>query len=354
MVKRLVSIIINNYNYSQFIRQAIDSALSQNYPNTEVIVVDDGSTDNSPEIINSYGTQIIPILKNNGGQASAFNVGFQASKGEIIIFLDADDYLFPKTAQEVVAIWKPGLAIVQYRLELVDTVGKFLDIYPCSEIQLDSGNVLPILLSKGSYSGLVTSGNAFSREALTKILPMPEMNFRICADGYITTLIPFYGQILSIEQPLGGYRKHTINAWSLSGRNKIQAEQCWKSIKHDFLKFEILAQKANEFGYAVTNSVDSRNYFHLRCRIASLRLDPRNHPVPYDSRLGLAWKGCWATWKYSGYSSWKRKLILSFWFLWVAFMPQGLAEPVINWLLMQQSRPKNVDKIVKKIRWLFG
>lgn len=95
MVKQLVSIIINNYNYSQFLGEAIDSALSQTYPNTEVIVVDDGSTDNSQHLIASYATQILPLLKNNGGQASALNAGFRISRGEIIIFLDADDYLFP-------------------------------------------------------------------------------------------------------------------------------------------------------------------------------------------------------------------------------------------------------------------
>jgi glycosyltransferase involved in cell wall biosynthesis len=352
MDKQLVSIIINNYNYSRFIREAIDSALKQTYPNTEVIVVDDGSTDDSWEIINSYGTQIIPLLKKNGGQASALNAGFKVCRGDIVIFLDADDYLFPNTVEEVVAKWNPSVANVQYRLDLVDTAGQFLDIYPCSEIRLDSGNVVPILLSRGSYSGLVTSGNAFSKEALAKIFPIPESNFRICADGYIMTLIPFHGEIVSIEQPLGAYRKHTTNAWSLSS-DRVRVEQCWKSIKHDFLKFEMLAAQAAKLGYTVTPGFDSRNYFHLRCRIASLRLDPENHPVPSDSRLGLAWKSCWATWRYSEFSSWRRKFVLSCWFLWVALTPQQLAKPAISWLFIQQSRPKNVDRIMKIIRRLF-
>jgi glycosyltransferase involved in cell wall biosynthesis len=67
----LVSILINNYNYGRFLTEAIDSALNQTYSNIEVIVVDDGSTDNSQEIIKSYQDKIIPILKPNGGQASA-------------------------------------------------------------------------------------------------------------------------------------------------------------------------------------------------------------------------------------------------------------------------------------------
>ena len=91
----LVSILINNYNYAQYLSQAIDSALGQTYTNTEIIVVDDGSTDNSREIINSYGNQIISVLKENGGQASAINAGFAASKGDIICLLDADDIFLP-------------------------------------------------------------------------------------------------------------------------------------------------------------------------------------------------------------------------------------------------------------------
>ena len=86
MSSPLVSINVNNYNYARFLNQAIDSALNQTYPNIEVVVVDDGSQDSSQEIIGSYGNQIVPVLKENGGQASAFNEGFRVSQGEIVMF----------------------------------------------------------------------------------------------------------------------------------------------------------------------------------------------------------------------------------------------------------------------------
>ena len=86
-----VSIIINNYNYDRFLAQAIDSALNQTYPNIEVIVVDDGSTDSSRQIITSYGDAIKPVLQPNSKQGIAFNNGFNHSTSDIINFLDADD-----------------------------------------------------------------------------------------------------------------------------------------------------------------------------------------------------------------------------------------------------------------------
>src|SRR3712207_698742 len=101
----LVSIIITSYNYELYIKETINSALNQTYSNIEVIVVDDGSKDDSPNIIAEFGNQIIPILKINGGQASAFNAGFNTSKGEIVIFLDSDDVLLPTAIERVVTFF---------------------------------------------------------------------------------------------------------------------------------------------------------------------------------------------------------------------------------------------------------
>ena len=102
----LVSILINNYNYGRFIGKAIDSALSQTYKNIEVVIVDDGSTDDSQDIIASYGDRIVSIFKENGGQCSSYNVGFANTKGEIICFLDSDDIFLPEKVAEVVEVFK--------------------------------------------------------------------------------------------------------------------------------------------------------------------------------------------------------------------------------------------------------
>ena len=348
MLNSRVSIIINNFNYSQFLAQAIDSALNQTYCDVEVVVVDDGSKDNSPEIIKSYGDAIVPVLKENGGQASAINAGFMASQGEIVMLLDADDYLHPFAVEQVVSAWKSDTVQVQSRLQLVDPYGKHIDIYPKPEIPFDSGEVSHLLLERGRYRTTVTSGLSFSRKALAQILPIPEAEFRISADGYLVTLVPFYGKVVSIDRPLGVRRYHGSNLWSSTNKGK-ETEQLCKSINHDLVKYKFLAKKATELGKGKLAEFAFNDYIHLTNRIASLRLDPNNHPLCGDSRLVLAYMGYRAIWQYSKFSR-MRKLVLSSWFLWVGLLPQPLAKPAIDWLIFRKSRPDAIDRLVKIIR----
>ncbi|MBW4660904.1 MAG: glycosyltransferase [Drouetiella hepatica Uher 2000/2452] len=350
MRQPFVSLIIDNYNYGRFLKQAIDSCLNQSYPNVEVIVVDDGSTDDSHDIIHSYGDRIVPVFKANGGQASAFNAGFLASQSELIVFVDADDYLSHEAVEQVVSVWKPGIAQVQYRLELVDEAGQFIDLFPTAKTKFDSGDVYPILLARGRQQTTVTSGNALSREALSQIMPIPEAEFRISADGYLMTLIPFYGKVASIEQPLGAYRIHG-NSWWTRTKGTNQAEKFRKSIAHDFHRYDFLRARANELSYAIAPDLGFRDYNHLTARIASLRMEPDQHPVASDSLTDLGLKGWRSVLRYANVG-WKRKLVLSGWFLWVGFMPRYLGTLAVSWLMVPSSRPAGVDRLFKQVRSL--
>lgn len=344
-----VTVIINNYNYASFIREAIDTSLEQTYAQVEVVVVDDGSGDGSVEIIRSYGDRIVPVIKSNGGQASAMNAGFAASRGELILFLDADDYLFPHAVENIVAAWQPGAAQVQSRLESVDAEGTFIDLYPAPEIKFDRGNVRPLLLEKGRYNCTVTSGNCFSRAVLEKILPIPEAEFRISADGYLVTVAPFYGDVIAVETPVGARRKHGENLWALSGAG-LKVEQFRKSFHHDFLRHKYLIATATQLGHTVSPQLGLRDYLHVQDRLVSLRFDASTHPIPDDTRLSLALSGFWAIWRSSPFS-WTRKCILSLWFLWVGLAPQAWAMPAITWKFAGKARPLWADAMLKKLRF---
>src|ERR1700678_1998229 len=162
------SIVITNYNYGRFVARCIDSALAQSYPDTEVVVVDDASQDHFREIIQSYGKRAVPVLQErNGGQGAAFDAGFRACQGDVVLFLDADDWLYPHAVARVVAALSPGVAQVPFRLHLVDRDGRQIDLLPPPEVEFDDGDVVPTLLSRGRYENTVTSGNAFARTTLS-------------------------------------------------------------------------------------------------------------------------------------------------------------------------------------------
>ncbi|TIX53750.1 MAG: glycosyltransferase family 2 protein, partial [Mesorhizobium sp.] len=174
-----VSIIIPNYNYARFLERSVDSALGQDHDDVEVIVVDDRSSDGSAVVIESYGDRIRACLRpRNGGHAAAFNTGFAASSGRIVLFLDADDYLYPDAVSRIVDAWDPATAQVQSRLHIVDEAQRVKDVFPPPELPFDDGDVVPKLLHKGRYQTTVTSGLAFERSTLDTIMPIPEADFR--------------------------------------------------------------------------------------------------------------------------------------------------------------------------------
>jgi hypothetical protein len=343
----VVSIIITNFNYARYLHQSIDSALSQTYPRTEVVVVDDASADDSRDVIREFGSRIIPVLRErNGGHGAAFNSGFAASRGEIVVFLDADDYLYPGAVARVLSAWTPGISKVQFRLDLVDAAGRKLDLYPAPEVLFDSGDVVPRMLATGRYETAVTSGNALPRATLEKILPVPEAEFRMGAEAYVVTLAPFSGPVVSLEEPLGAYRLHAANSWRLD--RAAPGRHLRRSLEHDARKYHALREKAEQMGMAVPRALGMRDHQHLSMRLASLSLDPALHPYAHDRRSVLALRGAVAS--LDARLPWKRRAILAGWFMAAGFLPRTLAEPAILWRLAPDVRPPAVDRFLKGVR----
>lgn len=346
MEQLFISIIINNYNYARFLPQAIASALDQTYPNIEVIVVDDCSTDNSRQVIAKFGDRISPVLhKQNGKQGAAFNSGFAKSSGDIIIFLDADDYLYPRAVETIVDTWKPDLAKIHYRLDVVDTDNKPLGYSYPQGSKLDTGAVHKTILSIGTYAGVPTSGNAISRCALEQVFPIP-VEFHTASDDFLSVLIPLYGDVAAIETPLGAYRIHASNQWAMT---EVTGDRFHRFIRHDIQRCELLKQTGRELGYTVPDNLDLRFFGRVWSRLASLKFDPLHHPVPGDRPYSLVLAGIKAVWQYSNHP-WKKKIAFSLWFVWVGLMPTFLAKPAITWLFAPHQRPKPIQWTTNKLR----
>jgi glycosyltransferase involved in cell wall biosynthesis len=340
------SIVITNYNYGRFVARCIDSALAQSYPDTEVVVVDDASQDHFREIIQSYGKRAVPVLQErNGGQGAAFDAGFRACQGDVVLFLDADDWLYPHAVARVVAALSPGVAQVQFRLHLVDRDGRQIDLLPPPEVEFDDGDVVPTLLSRGRYENTVTSGNAFARTTLSSILPVPEKEFQGAGGGYLVTVAPFCGRIVPIDDPLGAYVVHGTNYWTGPVGRVAEPERFRRNLQHDSDRYEALRRRAAEPGIVVGPRLGPQ---HLTDRIGSLVMDPQGHPVPGDSRLALALRGAWANLDAS--LAMARRALLAMWFLALGVLPRAWAAKLLSWRLDPVSRPERLRRAMAAIR----
>ena len=201
-----ISIVIDNYNYANYVAQAIESALAQTHADVEVVVVDDGSTDASMEVIRRYADRVQVVQQPNGGQGAAYNAGFARATGEVMIFLDADDWLYPNAASEVAAAWRAGVSKVQFRLDMVDKGGASLGRQLPRDLHDD--NARELMCEFGAYGSPPGSGNAFHVDFLLKVLPMDAAAWRIAADSVPILLAPAYGAVVSVAHALGAYRLH--------------------------------------------------------------------------------------------------------------------------------------------------
>ncbi len=214
----LVTVLIDTYNYGQYVEEAVESVLAQDFPveQREILVVDDGSTDDTAGHLRKFGDAITYLRKPNGGQASAFNFGFERARGEIVALLDADDYWLPgklrRVAKEFAKHPDAGMVyhcIRQYNVQ----EGNFEDHQPPSQSGFLPANTGDLL----GYAWYPTSFLAFRRTAIAPLLPIPEA-LTIQADGYLTGLIVFLAHVVAVPECLAVYRVHGANLFCNSGQ----------------------------------------------------------------------------------------------------------------------------------------
>jgi glycosyltransferase involved in cell wall biosynthesis len=205
------TVLIDTYNYGEYIEEAVSSALAQDFPveQREILVVDDGSTDDTQERLRKFGEAIRCLRKPNGGQASAFNLGFAHARGEVMALLDADDVWLPGKLSRVHEEFQrhPAAGMVYHRVHMWSGAG---DISEDTYFIPVSGRVTESRRSLLQYPMVGTSCLAFRREALDKLLPVPE-SLRFQADAYLTALVIFVAPVAAVPEFLGKYRVHGAN-----------------------------------------------------------------------------------------------------------------------------------------------
>jgi hypothetical protein len=215
----LVTVLIDTYNHQFFIGDAIDSVLKQDFPapETEILVVDDGSTDATPEVVRKFAPRVQLLRKKNGGQASAFNAGIPEAHGEIVAFLDGDDWWAPRKLAAVTESFATngGVGLVGHGITEVHPDGRQRTETPreTKRFRITSTEEAKTFRMLRGFLG--TSRMAYRREILLRIGCVPE-SLEFEADEYLFTLAGLFAEVMILPESLTFYRLHDRNLYQLT------------------------------------------------------------------------------------------------------------------------------------------
>ena len=221
MARSFVSVLIDTYNHERFIEQAIVSALEQDFPaaDREIIVVDDGSTDRTRDMVKKFEPRVRLLRKENGGQASAFNAGIPECRGEVVAFLDGDDWWAHRKLGRVAGVFAKEREVGLVGHGIIETFADRTERVVAPEkderLRLDSLSAARVFRLRKSYLG--TSRMALRTHLARTILPVPEA-LVIEADEYLFTLAATMSEIIILREALTHYHIHGGNLYLAPGK----------------------------------------------------------------------------------------------------------------------------------------
>ena len=335
-----VDIVVTNHNYGRFLPEAIESACAQTHPEVAVVVVDDGSSDDSREVLRRYEDRVEVVLKEQGGQASALNAGLERCRGEVLLVLDADDVLRPQAAERVAAAFaaRPELSKVQFPMAIVDADGN-----PTGAVKPGGHLAAPVgdqrraeLAFPFDLPWLPGGGTGFRTEAVRRILPIPAADYpRSGADWYLVHLTALLGEAALLDEVCASYRVHGGNAYELDA-DEIDLGHVREAILFAGATTRSLEALADELGLQRPERILS--FSDLANRLVSLRLEPGSHPVAGDRRGALLADALRALRRRFDVAAPMKALMVA-WFALEAIVPRRLARPLAELFLFPGRRP---------------
>lgn len=233
MSQPAVTALIDTYNHERFIEEAIVSVLEQDFPSAdmEILVVDDGSTDRTPEIVRKFEPRVRLIRKPNGGQASAFNAGIPEARGEIIAFLDGDDWWTPNKLTRVMETLESdtSLGIVGHGIVVVRP-GNNVESLSLRDGHTFQANTLEGAALFGVRRAFLGTSRMTIRANLLRAIGAIPESICIEADEYLFTLVAVLARVQILPEPLTYYRLHDANAYQMEQQDEVRARRKQESI----------------------------------------------------------------------------------------------------------------------------
>jgi glycosyl transferase family 2 len=342
-----VSVIVVNYNNERFLAAAIDSALRQNHPLYEVIVVDDCSADSSRAIIAGYGDRIISVLREtNAGQTAALNSAWPLARYPILIFLDSDDVLLSHAAATIAGRWTGETVKMQAPLVTIDKTGRPVGhVAPKYPPNLDTAILRQELLRTGGSPNSAASGNAYSRSLLEAVTRDGGFDLENPREHWMDAILgcnaPFYGEVVTLYEPLACYRLHDSNdnLWQT-----IESARFAHAFRRESFSLDYFARRCRSWGLPFDPAAArNRSIFLLECRLAADKLASVKDPAaePIRRTLSRALKACFdANLPVSG------RMVRAAWLVIVAISPRIVARRLIALRFIIAERPAWLEPLL--------
>lgn len=314
---RRLSVVIPNYNYERFVGEAIESALALDWPDVEVIVTDDGSTDSSLEVIRRYEPRITVLAGVNSTQRVAVNRALAVVTGDVVIILDSDDVLPPDLPEHLARAWTPETSKVQFLMQPIDAdgnaAGPTSPRYSGSPTQLRDW-----MVRTSAYPTPPGSGNAYARWFIDLLTPA-DQRLGNASDSALLAAAPLLGDVMVVPEVVVGYRRHDANDSNLLG----DTTRFGREIARARARWRFAAQVAPSL--RLSESALRRSRELLQLRVAARAARPHDRAVlPGDGGFLMAWDALRSPF-HPGPERIQTRMLIAIWSLATLVVPQRLA-----------------------------
>lgn len=310
-----LAIVIPCYNYEAFVERAIRSVLEQACDDVELVIVDDGSTDGSWDVITRLDVRAFRIA--NSGARSACLFGLDHTSAPFVLFLDADDELKPGALRTIISRLDPNVAKLQFPLTKIDAAGEIIsEVHPTLDAFRSRRTLALQVLRAGVYRSPPTSGNVFRRDVCELLREAVYDNF---VDGVILFAAPFLGDIVSISEPLGRYRVHDRNDSGIGGLPEPSLFE--RDMKRFVARMEHLRTIVRKFR-PDRELADPRAVFYFR-ELTFCHAVASGRRPPLTALPGLLYK------LFGEYSSARRKIVMAIFFSLASLLPNDRAKALL-------------------------
>ena len=338
-----VALVVLSYNYGRFVAQAIDSALCQTVPYEQIIVVDDGSKDDSRFVLDHYQSRVELVYKANGGQLSAALYALERVRCDYVHYLDSDDYLVPNARELIARELAPGSidsegdapdhakkpAKLQFRLRCVSSSGSLDSVVPAYPAAYSNALQLRDAQLLGMSICPPTSGNVFRTQSL-RVLPCALLDPRDYIDGTPNMAMLYLGEVRSVDTIIANYRIHGANnglahapTIEVFEQELTRLRRRWYELQQIFPRIEI-------------PSIGS----------TLLELEARNLIAAMEGRRAVGLALAYAHKLVLSGKPLRHKLLLGPWMLALALAPAQHKEPMIRARRSAANRSKLTRKLV--------